>query len=187
MPCTALVWHDWSVNESHSGKLLVATPQLMDPNFHRTVILLIQHDEEGTVGVVLNRETVEAVADHLPSWKGKATGPGLIHYGGPVEPEVAIALSLAGEGMSTGLAGLSMVDLASDPAPDAPSVRIYSGYAGWGAGQLEAELATGSWYVVQASPEDPFDTPGDQWQKVLKRQPGFLSFVSSFPDDVGLN
>ena len=175
------------MNESHSGKLLVATPQLMDPNFHRTVVLIIQHDEEGTVGVVLNRETVEAVRDHLPRWKSKVIKPGLIHYGGPVEPEVAIALSLASEGMSTGLVGLTMVDLGSDPPPDAPSVRVYSGYAGWGAGQLEAELVTGSWYVVQASPEDPFDAPTDQWQKVLKRQPGFLSFVASFPDDVTMN
>lgn len=175
------------MNESHSGKLLVANPQLMDPNFYRAVVLVVQHDEEGTVGVVLNRETVEAVRDHLPGWEGRAIEPGLIHYGGPVEPEVAIALSLTNEGMSTGLAGLTMVDVGSDPPPGSPSVRIYSGYAGWGAGQLEAELATGSWYVVQASPEDPFDAPSDQWQKVLRRQPGFLSFVASFPNDVTMN
>jgi putative transcriptional regulator len=66
-------------------------------------------------------------------------------------------------------------------------VRIYSGYAGWGSDQLEAEIATGSWYVVLASPEDPFDSDEGQWRRVLRRQPNFLSVVSTFPDDPDLN
>ena len=83
--------------------------------------------------------------------------------------------------------GLSLVDLSEPPNSVSHPVRIYSGYSGWGRDQLEAEIATGSWYVVQASPEDPFDTFDDQWRRVLRRQSGFLSVVSTFPDDPSLN
>ena len=175
------------MNESHAGKLLLATPHLVDPNFYRTVVLLIQHDEEGCIGVVLNRETNEPVGDHLPAWE-KVAGSAMVRYGGPVEPEVAIGLALTSEGMATGVPGLSMVDFEAPPPDDLSSqVRIYSGYSGWGEGQLEAEIATGSWYIVQASPDDPFEEPDEQWKRVLKRQPGFLSLVSSYPDDIRLN
>lgn len=174
--------------ESVAGKLLIATPSLVDPNFYRTVILMLQDDEDGTVGIVLNRPSEEPVEEHLPEWTGRTKSPHNIHFGGPVEPEVAIGLSNASEGMPAGVPGLSLVDLSSPPLSEqGPSVRIYSGYAGWGAGQLEAELATGSWYVVQASPDDPFDDPEGQWRRVLRRQPTFLSLVSTFPDDVQLN
>lgn len=173
--------------ESYSGRLLLATPRLLDPNFYRTVILMLQHDEEGTLGVVLNRLTLERAADHLPEWIDRVAEPGLVHYGGPVEPEVAIGLSLTGDGPATGVPGLSLVDLASTPAGGGSLVRVYSGYAGWGAEQLEVEIATGSWYVVQASPDDPFDDPEEQWRRILRRQPGFLSLVSTFPDDISLN
>lgn len=174
--------------DSVAGKLLIATPTLIDPNFYRTVILMLQDDEDGTVGVVLNRPSEEAVEDHLPEWADRTKAPHTIHYGGPVEPEVAIGLSNTSEGMPTGVPGLKLVDLSNPPvSEEGPSVRIYSGYAGWGAGQLEAELSMGSWYVVQASPDDPFDEPEGQWRRVLRRQPNFLSLVSTFPDDVRLN
>lgn len=180
------VWHDSQcMVDSVAGKLLVATPILIDPNFYRTVILMLQDDEEGTVGVVLNRPSEEPVEEHLPEWKSRTSPPHNIHYGGPVEPEVAIGLSNTPDGMPAGVPGLNLVDLSSPPpSEEGPSVRIYSGYAGWGAGQLEGELATGSWYVVQASPDDPFDEPEGQWRRVLRRQPNFLSLVSTFPDDV---
>jgi len=179
--------HDCRVLESHTGKLLIASPQLVDPNFHRSVVLILQHDDDGCVGVVLNRETDQTVDAHLPDWTSSAGG-GVVHFGGPVEPEVAIGLGLTVEGMPTGVPGLSMIDFGEPPPDDLSSiVTVYSGYSGWGDGQLEAELATGSWYVVQASPDDPFDNPTDQWRRILRRQPGFLSLVSSFPDDIRLN
>jgi putative transcriptional regulator len=173
--------------ESFAGSLLVATPILVDPNFYRTVILLLQHDEDGCVGVVLNRPTEEAVADHLPEWVDGAEGRPVINYGGPVEPAVAIGLALTQEGMSTGVPGLSLIDLSTPPEDKAPPLRIYSGYSGWGSDQLETEIAVGSWYVVQASPDDPFDNDEGQWRRVLRRQPGFLSVVSTYPDDITLN
>jgi len=89
--------------------------------------------------------------------------------------------------MPTGVPGLSLIDLGEAPDANTSPVRIYSGYSGWGAEQLETEIATGSWYVVQASPDDPFDSGEGQWRRVLKRQPGFLSVVSTFPDDVAMN
>lgn len=174
--------------ESLAGRLLVATPILLDPNFFRTVVLLLQHDEDGCVGVVLNRPTEEPVVDHLPAWVEHVPEPKTVNFGGPVDPAVAIGLSLAGTGMSTGVPGLNLVDLSAPPEDSSNHpVRIYSGYAGWGSEQLETEIGTGSWYVVQASPEDPFDSGDGQWRRVLRRQPGFLSAVSTFPDDPTVN
>ncbi len=137
--------------------------------------------------MVLNRVTTETVAEHLPLWAERAISPGYIHWGGPVEPDVAIGISLTPQGMPTGVPGLSLVDLSQSPSQESPSVRVYSGYAGWSPGQLEAEVLAGSWYVVQAAPDDPFDDPAGQWRRVLRRQTGFLALVSTFPDDVRLN
>lgn len=173
--------------ESLAGNLLVATPNLIDPNFYRTVVLLLQHDDDGCVGVVLNRPTTEPVADHIPEWAALVPEPGCVHFGGPVDPTVAIGLSATSEGMPTGVPGLSMVDLAGDPDASAPPVKVYAGYSGWGSEQLEDEIASGSWYVVQASPDDPFDSRDGLWRIVLRRQPGFLSVVSTYPDDLTLN
>jgi putative transcriptional regulator len=173
--------------DSFAGSLLVATPILIDPHFYRTVVLLLQHDEDGCVGVVLNRATDEAVADHIPEWADRVPEPGTVNYGGPVEPAVAIGLSLTPDGMPTGVPGLSMIDLSSPPDDGGQPVKVYSGYSGWGSDQLEDEITVGSWYVVQASPDDPFDSDEGQWRRVLRRQPGFLSVVSTYPDDIDLN
>jgi len=180
------LWHD-GVMESYAGSLLVATPVLLDPHFYRTVVLLLQHDPDGCVGVILNRPTTEAVVDHIPEWSERVADPAMIYYGGPVDPEVAIGLSLSTGGMTTGVPGLTLIDLSSSPESSHQPVRIYSGYSGWAGDQLESEIAEGSWYVVQASPEDPFDSDEEQWRRVLRRQPGFLSVVSTYPDDIELN
>ena len=179
--------HDWGVLESLAGKLLVATPLLVDPNFYRTVILMLEHDEEGSVGIVLNRPTQERVDSHLPEWAGRTADPGLVHYGGPVDPDIAIGFALAADGMPTGVPGLSLLDLAGSPGRGETPIRVYSGYSGWGSEQLEGEIAIGSWYVVQASPDDPFEDPEAQWKRVLRRQSGFLSLVSTYPHDVSQN
>jgi putative transcriptional regulator len=175
------------VIDSYAGKLLVATPRLLDPNFYRTVILMLQQDEDGTIGIVLNRPTQERVDSHLPEWAGRTADPGLVHYGGPVDPDIAIGVALVADGLATGVPGLSLVDLTDPPDKGGAPVRVYSGYSGWGSEQLEGEIAVGSWYVVQASPDDPFDDPEAQWNKVLRRQSGFLSLVSTYPHDVSQN
>lgn len=173
--------------EPSPGALLVATPQLVDPNFHRTVVLLISQDPEGFVGLVLNRRTSQTIADHLPEWAHVASDD-IVRYGGPVEPEVAIGLGDSRTGLATGIPGLVMLDLESLPSDgNPPDVRIYSGYSGWGEGQLEAEIAMGSWYVVDGLKDDPFHDPETHWAAVLRRQPGHLSLMASFPPDVTLN
>jgi len=174
------------VEVSHTGNLLVATPQLIDPNFYRAVVLILQHDEEGSVGVVLNRPTLERVGNHLPEWE-KATREGLVFAGGPVEPEVAIGISSSMSGEPTGVAGLSMVDLTQEPEESQGLTQVYSGYSGWGPGQMEDELEMGSWYVIQASPDDPFANHEALWRDVLRRQGGHLSVVSTFSDEPELN
>ena len=179
------LWHDEGVNSSLAGKLLVASPHLIDPNFYRTVVLLLLHDnEDGALGLVINRETSEPAIDYLPEWIDHIVPPGLVHYGGPVEPDVAIGL---GHGQGRGTPGVSMVDLSEPPNPESPKVRVFSGYAGWSPGQLEEELTTGSWFVVDGAPDDPFAYPTTLWQQVLRRQEGLLALWSTFPDDPELN
>lgn len=171
-----------------TGMLLVATPALLDPNFVRTVVFLIQHEAEGTVGVVLNRPTTEQVADHLPALAGRTVDPPAVFSGGPVEPAVAIGLE-RGESVARpieGVAGVGMVDLVEEEAPG--RCRVFSGYAGWGPGQLEEEIDEGSWIVVPATADDVFSPDPDQlWSAVLRRQGGRLALLASHPLDPTLN
>lgn len=180
----------------HAGMLLVATPQLEDPNFRRTVVLLLDHDDDGAVGVVLNRPSDVPVESALPLWAGAVTGPAVLFGGGPVGAEAAmgVAQRYAGEtldGFQPLVGTLGLVDLDHDP--DALrdrllSLRIFAGYSGWGAGQLEGEIESGSWYVVPSVDSDLLDAdPAGLWAVVLRRQPGPLAYVASFPDDPTLN
>jgi putative transcriptional regulator len=181
--------------ESLRGRLLVATPGLLDPNFFRTVVLLLEHNEQGALGVVLNRPSDAPLADAVPAWAPFAAAPGVVFVGGPVRPESAIGLAL-GEGEATdGFARIDerqgTVDLERAPAEVQPSVerlRVFAGYAGWGAQQLEGEVANGSWFVVEAGPDDAWcDSPGDLWRRVLGRQPGRLALFADCPDDPSTN
>ena len=171
---------------SLAGNLLVSTPRLVDPNFWRTVILMLHHDETGGVGLVLNRPTFERVSDHLETWSGAVAEGDVVFYGGPVEPDMGIALTTNSQGEPASVPGVFLADMTADP-PATGETRIYSGYSGWGSKQLETEVAEGSWYVVPASPDDPFADPDMQWKRVLRRQRGHLSLVSTFPSDVSLN
>ncbi|MBM3139388.1 MAG: YqgE/AlgH family protein [Chloroflexi bacterium] len=179
-----------------AGKLLVASPALLDPNFHRTVVLLCAHDEQGAFGVVLNRPLPARVGDHLPGWTRAVAWPDQVFGGGPVEPTVAIAVGLSEEPCEepwwTPVAGgLGLVALGEDPAAVLPTVsrlRVFSGYAGWGGGQLESELLGESWFVVDARPEDAFtDNPERLWHNVLRRQPGSLAMFAFVPPDQSRN
>ncbi|REK23311.1 MAG: DUF179 domain-containing protein [Actinobacteria bacterium] len=172
---------------SNRGRLLVASPLLVEPTFYRTVILLLEDNDEGAFGIILNRASNETVAEHLPEWADLAVEPGLIHVGGPVEPAVGLALAPSHPGVEPVVPGLSLVDLEQEPVSGIGSIRVYSGYSGWAPGQLDEELEEGAWYVVPAAPDDPFDDPNGQWARILKRQPGKLAMVASFPDDPALN
>jgi putative transcriptional regulator len=188
--------------ESLSGRLLAATPLLGDPNFRRTVILIVEDDpEDGTLGVVLNRPTEVPLGQVLEAWTGLVTGPPVVFRGGPVSPNSALALALARAGDEPlgwrSLAGspmmsrVGLVDLGAPPevlAGGITSLRVFAGYAGWGAGQLRAEIEEGAWYVLAGEPADAFAAdPGRLYPEVLRRQGGELALVATYPDDPVLN
>jgi len=180
-----------------SGRLLVATPDLGDPNFRRTVVLVLDHGDDGALGVVLNRPSGTALADDLPAWFSLAAPPALVFVGGPVQQDVVLGLARVrpgDDGNGSGraaLAALAVIDLGTDPGSlgvPVDAVRVFAGYAGWGTGQLEAEIAVGAWFVVDAEPGDALSPePGELWRAVLGRQPGRLALFASFPSDPGLN
>ena len=179
------------------GRLLVASPTLRDPNFARAVVLMLEHsDEDGALGLVLDRPSLTSVAEVLPAWAPLAAEPAVAFVGGPVSPNAAVCLGWSPAGSEpkgwTAIDGpLGIVDLSQDPAALSGAlerVRVYAGYAGWGSAQLEAEIALGAWYVVDAMPADPFvGDPQLLWRHVLRRQGGSLALVSMFPPDPALN
>jgi len=183
--------------ESLVGHLLVATPGLRDPNFERTVVLLVAHEGGGALGVVLNRATEVPVAEVLAGWGGVASEPSVVFEGGPVQPEAAICLARVRSGVGD-MRGFSRVegtlgtiDLSSDPdamREELIEVRVFAGYAGWSPGQLEEEIATGSWLTFKALPSDAFtERPDDLWAMVLRRQGGMHAAIAIYPADPTLN
>jgi putative transcriptional regulator len=171
---------------SLKGQLLVATPALGDPNFHRTVVLVLEHGEEGAAGVVLNRPTDMELLGHLPGWEEHAAAPGVVFVGGPVSPTGVICLAVASG--SGEIETLDPTVLPDDVGVVVDGVRVFAGYAGWGSGQLEAEIAEGAWFVVPALPGDAMSSrPNDLWRAVLRRQPGRLKLFANYPDDVSAN
>ncbi|MET9065394.1 YqgE/AlgH family protein [Streptosporangium sandarakinum] len=185
------------------GGLLVAAPQLDDPNFRRSVVLILEHDAEGgTLGVVLNRPSDISVTQVLPTWDTMVTGPSVLFQGGPVQTDSALALAAVPSGQeplgwrrlhagTPAVSRLGTVDLDAPPeilAGEIAQMRIFAGYSGWTAGQLEAEIGEGAWYVVDAEPGDTFySDPGSLWRAVLRRQPGELAYVATCPDDPSMN
>ncbi|WP_406286255.1 YqgE/AlgH family protein [Embleya sp. NBC_00896] len=181
---------------SLTGRLLVATPALADPNFDRCVVFLLEHDEDGTLGVVINRPSPVDVNDVLVPWSKIVSEPSVVFQGGPVAMDSALAIaSVPGGAEPLGWrrvhGGLGLVDLDVPPelvASDFGSMRVFAGYAGWGPGQLETELKSGAWYVVDSEPGDAFTPHPDRlWRAVLRRQVGELAMVATYPEDPTLN
>jgi putative transcriptional regulator len=181
-----------------TGRLLVATPSLQHPTFRRTVVLLLDHGEDGALGVVVNRPTEVDVDAVLPAWQPFVAVPGRLFQGGPVALDSALGLvAVTGPdddeplGVRRLSGSLGLVDLDTPPevvVAELRGLRIFAGYSGWSAGQLENEIADGSWYVVEAEPGDAFtDNPEDLWVDVLRRQGGDLALVATFPDDPAMN
>lgn len=179
-----------------SGSLLVATPQIEDGVFHRSVVLLLHHDAEGAQGVVLNRPMDARVDAVLPDWQPHVTSPAVLFEGGPVGLDSALGLvtvpgDLEPVGVKRLFRGVGLVDLDTPPElvmPDVAGLRIFAGYAGWSPGQLEAEVTLGSWYVIESEGRDAFaDDPAELWVRVLRRQRDHLAFVATFPPDPEMN
>lgn len=187
---------------SLTGRLLVATPKLADPNFERAVVLILDHDAEGSLGVVLNRPTPVGVGDVLAPWAALAGVPRVIFQGGPVSLDSALGLAVVpgeprpgGDGDPLGWrrvhGAIGLIDLEAPPellAAELGSLRIFAGYSGWGPGQLQKELADGAWYVVESEPGDVSSPqPEKMWRAVLRRQRNELAMVATYPDDPSLN
>lgn len=184
---------------SLTGRLLVATPALTDPHFERAVVLLLDHDEEGGLGVVLNSPSSVAVESVLEPWAQLAGDPPVVFEGGPVGTDSALALAvLPGEQPDEELLGwrrvhgaIGLVDLDAPPellAAEVGSLRVFAGYAGWAPGQLESELAEGAWYVVESEPGDvSMPHPERLWRSVLRRQRGQLALVATWTENASLN
>lgn len=166
------------------GRLLVAAPPLGDPNFDRTVIYMLEHNEHGALGLVINRESA-LIDQAFENWLPYVASPSAVFAGGPVQPEAFIALGRTDHDEIEPVE-LDRDPLLVDPAPRA--VRIFHGYAGWGAQQLDGELESGIWIVTPATIDDVFtDRPSELWTTVLSRQPGRVSWMASAPCDISAN
>jgi putative transcriptional regulator len=181
------------------GTLLVAAPGLLDPNFRRTIVYVIEHRPGGTLGVVLNRPSEVPLRDVLPSWEPLSSRPRSVFVGGPVEEQTALCLAALRAGNDpatlTGMVGVrgpvALVDLDGDPEALAPRVRglrVFAGYSGWDADQLDGEIARGDWVVVPALPDDiVMGQDADLWGRVLRRQGMPIAMLATFPVDVRRN
>ena len=176
------------------AKLLVSSPELADPNFFRTVLLMLEHNADGALGLVLNRPLHVSAADAVPDWADLLAPPGVLHSGGPVSPGSIVGLGMAPEGghqsVSPLLGNLGVLDLHTDPTnlPGISSARMFAGYSGWSAGQLDAEVAAGGWLVVDAREDDALSPePEGLWRAVLARQGGMTALLADHPDDPALN
>ena len=180
------------MSEFHARKLLVATPLIGDGNFDHSVVLLLEHTAEGAVGIVLNRPSSLVVSELLTGWEHV---PGVLFSGGPVSPESLIGLSLewpgsAESGWTRILGDVGSVDLSlgAEQLAGRPGLRLFFGYAGWDAEQLDGEIASGAWFVVDPEPGDVLtDDPDDLWRSVLARQPNEVSWFRNYPDDLRTN
>lgn len=176
-----------------TGSLLIASPGMHDSTFDRTVIFVIEHDEAGSMGLVLNRPSDMLVSDALPDF-GTLADPDRLYLGGPVEQGTALVLAEpldpAAPDMHFMHDGIGLLDLAAerDPSAHLERARVFSGYAGWGPRQLETELRSGAWVHGRCDPADLW--AGDDqtlWARVLRRQGNMAEFLAAYPEQPWLN
>jgi putative transcriptional regulator len=180
--------------ESLAGQLLLASPTLQDPNFARTVVLVGVHSEEGAMGVVLNRPSAVTIGEAAPLLEQAVGELEPVFVGGPVQPTSIVFLA---EFIDPSPAGLLVLGRIGFPAPDAgieelaqttARRRVFAGYAGWGSGQLDAEVADGDWIAHTALPQDIFsDAPEELWSSVLTRKGGSYALIARMPLDPSVN
>ena len=177
-------------------QLLVSVPDLGDENFDQTVVYVVEHDEDGALGIVLNRPSETPVVDHLPDLDGSLVSPPVFFVGGPVALGGLLALGRRQLDAETAHAAplhgpLALVDpeaLVNGEVEGVDALRLYTGYSGWGPGQLDAEVAAGAWHVVDALPDDVLCAEPDAlWRSIMRRQGGRLASQGLYPDDPSVN
>lgn len=174
------------------GSLLVANGALVDPNFHRTVVVVTEHSDSGAVGLVLNRPSPVTVEEAAPELAALAPPGSPLFIGGPVQPEAVLVLAdfktpdLAGK-IVIGSIGL-VAGLHEDTVRGIRRGRVFAGYAGWGPGQLEAEADQDAWIIEDALPADIFtEEPDRLWRSVLRRKGGSYRLMALMPSDPSMN
>jgi len=174
------------MEDSMRGKLLIAAPSLFD-FFRRTVVLIVEHTEQGAFGVVLNRRADADVAELVPDLGPLVERGAPLWVGGPVGPDSIVVL---GEFEHPGTSAGAVTDRIGVVDPDGDSevvrARVFLGHAGWGAGQLDEELERESWIVADLNPEDVF-AEGDLWAEVIGRHGKDFALLATMPDDPTLN
>ncbi len=180
--------------ESLSGQLLLASPTLQDPNFRRAVVLIGAHSDEGAMGVVLNRPSTATVGDVVPQLEPAIDERETVYVGGPVQPQSIVFLA---EFTDPSPAGLLVLGRIGFPTPNADidelaeatsRRRVFAGYAGWGSGQLDAEIDHGDWIAQPALPDDIFSEDTDAlWSRVLARKGGAYVLIARMPLDPSMN
>ena len=176
------------------GELLIAAPSLLDPNFARSVVLIADMNDEGAMGVILNRPAGVTVAEAAPDLEPLVGADTEIFSGGPVQPTAGVVLAeyepgeAEGRVVFDGIALLPGLQELAEALPAVRRTRVFAGYAGWGPGQLEEELEREDWIRERASPEDIFsDDPEELWSAVLTRKGGQYALVARMPDDPSQN
>ena len=181
------------MTETLAGKLLLSNAGLFDPSFRRTVVLIGHHDDEGAVGVVLNRPLDVTVDEAVPPLAGLVRPGDLLYEGGPVEPDGAVVVVEFERPPTMGIVALGTIGfLPQEAEPDDVAgivrARVFAGYSGWGSGQLEDELEEDAWLVADAMPEDVFaEEPERLWEDVLARLGPKYAMLRTMPFDPSLN
>lgn len=184
--------HDPKDGASLQGKLLVASPVLVDPNFHRSVVLVAEHGDEGAMGLVLTNPSEAAVAEAVPELAPLVPDGDPVFVGGPVDAAAVVVLAefvdpADAAAIVLGDVGFLSADGALEERPPTRRARVFAGYAGWAAGQLEGELEQEAWIVVGALPDDVFRTGDDLWSALLRRRGGQYAILALMPPDPSLN
>lgn len=176
-----------------AGDLLVASVLLADGVFNQSVVLILDFDADGALGVIVNEISQLPLDAVLPDWAGAVSEPKLLFHGGPVSPNGAICLASVKSSEEEPPGWRPLFDNIGLLHLDTPieivtgayrDLRIFAGYAGWAAGQLQSEIAEGMWHIVKADYSDVFSaSPLTLWRTVLRRQRGELAFFSTWVED----
>lgn len=159
----------------------------MSDYFRRTVVIVVEHSEEGAFGLVLNQPSERTVGEVSPELAELIGAEHVLHIGGPVQPNAVTAVGEHPERESATkliVGGVGMVDL--EQPPDLNRVRVFAGYTGWGPGQLDGEIEAEAWILEPAHPDDPFGE-GDLWATALNRKGGEFTLLARMPADPSVN
>jgi putative transcriptional regulator len=182
--------------DSTRGQLLIAGPTLLDPNFQRTVVLIVDHSHDGALGLVLNRPSETTVGEAVSELETLLDAEDQLFIGGPVQQSSLIVLAEFDDAAraaliafeDVGVVGAGDVDGETESVPQTRRGRAFAGHAGWGPGQLDAELEQGDWILEPAQREDAFcEHPDGLWQTVLTRKGGSYALVARMPADPSVN